>query len=149
MSSPLPPQLCAALLEAFHLFDADRDGRLSFTELPTALRSVGFILTIAQLRAVTKALLPTHLGFLTPADLLRVAASLPRGAEGFNPRTPEHSLAYLREQLAQGVLAQANQAQLLCCTGEGLSAKEYAAMSALMSRSLRYGFLPPLAPQAL
>ncbi len=131
----------AALAEAFAFFDSDRDGRISFAELPSVLRSVGYLLTQAEVRALTRRLLPTHLGFLTPADLLAVCATLP-SPSGFNPRSPAATLAYLREQLAQGALAQSNWVQLLCTTGEGLSAQEYAALTQLPGQSIRHGFVP-------
>lgn len=139
---PLPRFLRVSLLEAFALFDADRDGRLTFAELGTALRAVGFLLSNADLRALTRRLLPTHFGFLTAADLLALAATLPAGPAAFNHRSPAQTLAHLRAQLAQGALAHANSVQLLCTTGEGLSAQEYSALAQLTSQSLRHGFAP-------
>jgi hypothetical protein len=140
--APLPRFLRASLLEAFALFDADRDGRITFAELGTVLRSVGFQLTNSQLRALTKRLLPTHFGYLTRADLLDLCATLPTGPAAFAPRTPAQALAHLRAQLAQGALAHANSVQLLCTTGEGLSAQEYAALAQVSAASLRHGFAP-------
>ncbi len=137
-----PAPLPAALQEAFAYFDADRDGRITFAELPTVLRSVGYLLTQAEARALTRRLLPTHLGFLTPADLQAVCATLPTPS-GFNARPPAATLAYLRDQLARGALAQANRVALLCTTGEGLTAQEYAALTQLGAQSIKHGFSIP------
>jgi hypothetical protein len=129
------------LLEAFALFDGDRDGRITVAgELSTVLRASGFLLTNAELAALSKALLPRYYGFLTPLNLLEVAASLPPSS--YSSRTPEQTLEHLRQQLRQGVLAQPNQTVLLCKTGEPLTAREYASLSLVQSYSFKYGSLP-------
>ena len=138
---PLPKQLQSSLLESFAFYDADRDGRVTFAELGFVLRSVGYLFTNAELHALALSLTPKLFGFLTPSDLLELAASFPE-TQRFNPLSPERTVAYLAGQLSQGVLAQPNQAQLLCSTGEGLSASEYAAFSMLQSQSVTYGFVP-------
>ncbi len=134
----LSPALIALLLESFAFHDADRDGRVTFAELPALLRAAGFELSQAELHALTLRLTPRFLGALSRADVLDVAAALPARALCTEPLGD--TLARLRGELA--ALGPSG-AAILCGTGERLSAREFAAFSSVQAHSLRYGSAAP------